>query len=115
MLARFILAAIQLYQRWLSPLLGSCCRFEPSCSRYAALCVKHHGAGRGSWLALKRIARCNPLCAAGYDPPPLPDGAPAKDLEPDWYEIQRRYGLVATTGEGSAAARSVRSSEELTP
>ena len=60
------------YQRWVSPLLGPHCRFEPSCSRYTARCIETHGALRGSMLGAARICRCHPFSAGGYDPPPLP-------------------------------------------
>jgi putative membrane protein insertion efficiency factor len=61
---------IRLYQWCISPLLGTHCRFEPSCSHYAHAAVAEHGACRGSWLAFKRILRCNPFGRSGYDPVP---------------------------------------------
>lgn len=61
---------IRLYQLLLSPLLGPRCRFYPSCSDYALQALDEHGAWRGSWLALKRLARCHPLHPGGYDPVP---------------------------------------------
>jgi putative membrane protein insertion efficiency factor len=67
---RFILALLAFYKRLLSPLLGSRCRFHPSCSDYARISVARFGAGRGGILALWRIARCQPLCAGGLDPVP---------------------------------------------
>ena len=72
MIARFLIALIRLYQRTLSPLLGNVCRFEPSCSRYAAACLETHGAGRGSLLSIVRVCKCHPFHPGGYDPPPLP-------------------------------------------
>lgn len=78
MIAWLLLALIRLYQRTLSPLLnvfGPVCRFEPSCSRYAAACIQGHGAARGSLLSLVRLCKCHPFHPGGYDPPPLP---PAK-------------------------------------
>lgn len=62
---------IRTYQLLVSPLLGPRCRFYPSCSQYALEAVARHGALRGSWLALRRLARCHPLHAGGYDPVPL--------------------------------------------
>lgn len=59
---------IKLYQVTISPLLGSCCRFEPSCSQYAIDAVRKHGPIKGSWLAVKRVSRCHPLNDGGYDP-----------------------------------------------
>ncbi len=61
---------IRLYQLLLSPLLGPRCRFYPSCSQYALDALDEYGVWRGSWLALKRLARCHPLHPGGYDPVP---------------------------------------------
>jgi putative membrane protein insertion efficiency factor len=79
MIARGLLWLIQLYRRALSPLLGPTCRFHPSCSQYAATCIERFGAGRGSWLAARRVARCHPFHPGGYDPPPAaePPDAPS--------------------------------------
>jgi len=63
-----ILALIRAYQRWLSPLLPSSCRFHPTCSEYMRQAVERHGAARGVWMGLRRLARCQPLCAGGFDP-----------------------------------------------
>jgi putative membrane protein insertion efficiency factor len=63
---------ISLYQRTLSPLLPRACRFHPSCSHYASEALLKHGALRGSWLTLARLARCQPFCAGGLDPVPEP-------------------------------------------
>ncbi|MDR3385846.1 MAG: membrane protein insertion efficiency factor YidD [Rudaea sp.] len=67
---RLILFLLACYKRLLSPLLGTRCRFHPSCSDYAREAVTRFGAWRGSLLALWRIARCQPLCAGGFDPVP---------------------------------------------
>ena len=61
---------IQAYRRWVSPLLGAHCRFHPTCSAYALEAVTRLGAGRGSWLALRRIGRCHPWNPGGVDPVP---------------------------------------------
>ena len=67
---------IRVYQCTLSPLLGllsgpgSGCRFTPSCSRYFLEAVEAHGLRRGTWLGLKRLARCQPWGGSGYDPVP---------------------------------------------
>lgn len=71
-LARFLIALIGLYQWLLSPLLGSRCRFHPSCSRYAAEAIERFGPYKGSWLAFRRIIRCHPLNPGGIDPVPDP-------------------------------------------
>ncbi|HEX2736148.1 MAG TPA: membrane protein insertion efficiency factor YidD [Polyangiaceae bacterium] len=80
-------ALITGYQRSISPLLGDCCRFEPSCSRYCALCLEHHGVLRGSWLGLLRLLRCNPLFSGGVDPPPLPPHVDPQSWEPNWQRV----------------------------
>jgi putative membrane protein insertion efficiency factor len=67
---RLIGSAIRAYQLAVAPMLGPACRFEPSCSRYAAEAVERHGAVRGSWLAVRRLGRCHPLGGNGLDPVP---------------------------------------------
>ncbi len=61
---------IRLYQRLLSPLLGSNCRYQPTCSHYMIHAIQEWGAARGIWLGLKRISRCHPWGSHGYDPVP---------------------------------------------
>lgn len=61
---------IRLYQLAISPFLGSCCRFFPTCSEYAMECIQKHGALKGSWLTLKRLAKCHPFHSGGSDPAP---------------------------------------------
>lgn len=65
-----ILVMIRGYQKWLSPLLGSNCRFHPSCSNYAITAIERFGVIKGSWLATKRLLKCHPLHAGGEDPVP---------------------------------------------
>ncbi len=67
---RSLLAAVRLYQAFLSPLMFSACKFHPSCSRYAYQAIEEHGPGRGSWLAVRRVLRCRPFSPGGYDPVP---------------------------------------------
>ena len=65
-----LLALIGLYRKTFSRTNPPVCRFIPSCSQYAHEAVERHGARRGGWLALKRLARCHPFCSGGYDPVP---------------------------------------------
>jgi uncharacterized protein len=65
-----LILLIRSYQVALSPLLPPACRYYPSCSAYAIEAVERHGAGRGTWLAIRRIARCNPFRPGGFDPVP---------------------------------------------
>lgn len=66
---RFLICALlREYQMWLSPLLPSACRFHPTCSEYMRQAVERYGAARGVWMGLKRVARCQPLSAGGFDP-----------------------------------------------
>ena len=64
---------IQVYRRLLSPLLPSTCRFHPSCSSYGAEAYQVHGFWQGTWLTIRRIARCHPWNPGGYDPVPGPN------------------------------------------
>ena len=73
-----LLGLIRLYQLTLSPWLGNPCRYEPTCSRYAAEAIERHGALRGVWLAAKRLGRCHPWGSSGYDPVPIANGPPAR-------------------------------------
>lgn len=70
LLRRALIAPIRLYQWTLSPLLGVNCRYAPSCSEYAVEAIATHGALKGAWLALRRLARCHPWGGSGYDPVP---------------------------------------------
>ncbi|MBU2870969.1 membrane protein insertion efficiency factor YidD [Colwellia sp. E2M01] len=70
---KLVIHSLRSYQRFLSPLLGSNCRFTPTCSSYAIEAVERFGVIKGSWLATKRIAKCHPLNEGGEDPVPSLD------------------------------------------
>lgn len=65
-----LIFVVRAYQVGLSPLLPASCRYYPSCSAYAIEALHKHGAARGGWLAAKRIMRCHPFRAGGFDPVP---------------------------------------------
>jgi hypothetical protein len=69
-MTRLLMAVVRGYARFLSPLLGPRCRFAPTCSAYALGALAEHGAARGGWLALRRLARCHPFHPGGHDPVP---------------------------------------------
>lgn len=86
-----LVRAVRWYQRVLSPRKPApTCRFSPTCSEYAAQALDQHGALKGSWLALWRVLRCNPLVPGGFDPVPehfparhpRPQGSPPTDHPP---------------------------------
>lgn len=69
-LSSVLLGIIKIYQVLISPLLGSNCRFTPTCSRYGVEAIKKHGPFKGFWLTVKRIGRCHPWGRHGHDPVP---------------------------------------------
>lgn len=69
-MGKVLIGLIKLYQWCLSPFLGSSCRFFPSCSNYAVEAIKKHGALKGGYLTVTRLARCHPWCEGGHDPVP---------------------------------------------
>ena len=69
-MTQLALGLIKLYQNTVSKIIPPVCRFQPTCSQYAFEAIKRYGFTRGSWLAAKRIARCNPFSEGGYDPVP---------------------------------------------
>ncbi|MDH6354783.1 putative membrane protein insertion efficiency factor [Dysgonomonas sp. PH5-45] len=69
-LSKILLGLVYFYKYSISPLLPAACRYTPTCSEYAVEAIKKHGPFKGGWLAVKRIARCNPWGGHGYDPVP---------------------------------------------
>lgn len=67
---QLVLGLVGLYQVTISEVTPHSCRFQPTCSHYACEAIERYGLARGSWLAIKRLARCNPLSRGGYDPVP---------------------------------------------
>ncbi len=70
MVRSVMLFLVRVYQVALSPLLGSNCRFQPTCSAYAKESIEVHGPWRGGWMAIRRIGRCHPWSEPAYDPVP---------------------------------------------
>lgn len=69
-MSRLLIFLVRVYQWLLSPLLGGCCRFEPTCSNYMIEALRLHGAGKGLLLGTWRLMRCHPFGKSGYDPVP---------------------------------------------
>ena len=67
-----LVGLLRAYRAVVSPWYGQVCRYHPSCSAYALEAVQTHGAARGGWLALRRLARCHPWAPGGVDPVPVP-------------------------------------------
>lgn len=82
-MSRLVISLIHFYRWAVSPFLSPSCRFEPTCSRYAITSIEFHGLAKGTWMTLKRLARCHPYekfaekigASWGYDPVPAPKPA----------------------------------------
>lgn len=70
MIRKLLIGLVKGYRFFLSPWLGSACRFEPTCSLYALDALHQHGALAGSYLTVGRLLRCHPWCDGGHDPVP---------------------------------------------
>jgi putative membrane protein insertion efficiency factor len=91
---RVALFALRFYKAYLSLLFAGACRFEPTCSRYAYEAIERFGVARGSWLALKRLGRCQPLSRKfGFDP--VPDASDS--VPPMAYRRSLEAGSSAVT------------------
>lgn|GEM_PF-273138 len=88
-----LIALVKVYQFTLSPILGRQCRFHPTCSWYALEALRRYGAFGGAWMAARRLARCHPFSAGGYDPVPYPDQVP--------------YQPEATSGEAASETSTI--------
>jgi uncharacterized protein len=77
---------LRMYRRFISPMLPHSCRFVPTCSEYAIVAIDRHGVLRGSWLAVRRLLRCQPFARAGYDPVPHSGAA----CGPVWHRVAKR-------------------------
>ncbi len=98
-MTRLLLALVAGYRRFLSPLLPPRCRFHPTCSAYAAAALTEHGAARGSWLAVRRVARCHPFHPGGHDPVPSRQGGAADPADP----VLTRTAEIGDTGARTAS------------
>jgi uncharacterized protein len=108
---RALLAVLRFYQRAVSPALPPRCRFYPSCSAYAVEAIERHGAARGTWLAVRRLAKCAPWHAGGVDLVP----EPAHRRHPGTAEVGRSSTLRAPAPLPDPGAPSDRRSGRATP
>ncbi|TDE21447.1 membrane protein insertion efficiency factor YidD [Actinomadura sp. 6K520] len=118
--ASLLILLVRAYRRFLSPLLGQQCRFQPSCSAYGLEALQVHGALRGTWLTARRIARCHPFHPGGHDPvPPKKSSETPFSGEPGGHVPQERSIPSGAPGESSprrpAAASSNSGREESGP
>lgn len=99
-----LIGFLTLYRLLISPLYGNVCRYWPSCSAYALSAVRMHGSASGSWLAVRRLARCHPWARGGYDPVPGTEdrGDSSEDsAEADSHDRAAGHGRVQPGHEGS--------------
>jgi uncharacterized protein len=98
-----LIGVLRVYRLVISPLYGQVCRYHPSCSAYALEAVTEHGALRGSWLAVRRLGRCHPWAAGGYDPVPprqrFTSSQSAQDMQGS--ERSQAGAVGAPTGRGA--------------
>lgn len=89
MMQSILIAVVKGYRLFLSPWLGSSCRFEPTCSRYSLDALQQHGAAAGAYLTVARLARCHPWCQGGLDPVPA--------------QLPRLFGRLISSSEKNAS------------
>jgi len=81
MMVKLLILIVRAYQLTLSPLLGQCCRFHPSCSTYCIQALREHGVIKGLWLSFRRICRCHPFHPGGVDLVPLRAGRGSRESD----------------------------------
>ena len=81
---RVLIRLVKFYRQSVSPLRPPCCNYIPTCSQYALEALEKYGAVKGSWLAFKRILRCNPFHKGGYDPVPAAEELPIYSVPAAW-------------------------------
>lgn len=83
---KFVLIAfVKLWRRFISPLYGDVCKYYPTCSAYGLEALQLHGALKGSWLIVRRLSRCHPWAAGGFDPVPGSQMAAKMAADPLWF------------------------------
>jgi uncharacterized protein len=95
-----LIGLLRAYRLLISPIYGQVCRYYPSCSAYALEAVTEYGALRGSWLAVRRVARCHPWAPGGYDPVPRRD---ADDSHVSQYSEDSQTAGAASAPDGRGA------------
>jgi uncharacterized protein len=96
-----LIGLLRAYRLLISPLYGQVCRYHPSCSAYALDAVTVHGSLRGSWLAARRLARCHPWAAGGYDPVPGTETQYDDDLHDESCRETAPPSVPTTTSQGA--------------
>ncbi|TFV88024.1 membrane protein insertion efficiency factor YidD [Blastococcus sp. CT_GayMR16] len=109
MIGRVLLRLIGFYSRAISPALPPRCRFHPTCSAYAAEAIARHGAGRGTWLAVRRLGKCAPWHPGGVDL--VPERRPS----PGTGDVSHSSSTTRAATPQAAQTRGDRSTERATP
>lgn len=96
MARRILIAVVRFYRAAISPLLPAACRYTPSCSEYAVQALHRHGALKGTWLTIRRVARCHPFGGFGPDPVPPRPGQDEPGARDEGADGGRRSGRPGT-------------------